>query len=458
MTINFKGEMMKKAVITICGLIGGAFDKEQQKYLLKPQKADYKNGSLATIKTGEYINMLPLLIESYPEYDVIALATKDAKSVQELVTQDEYQKKFSFQDIEENKETEYSDYFKMVNKVLENYDKIVIDLSHGFRHLPLLALIALITQNLKYPDKIEHILFAQELEREKKYKIIDLIEYLDLANLSYMLSMFNQNYTISNQMTFSKDEYTELSKELKTFSEHFLANSLKPLIEGTVSKNIIKKLTTLKEDEKVNNFSDDIDKIIGHIKSIQQLKDEKNEWMKLYTLSKIMCDGGYMLNAITLLFEAIGFYCANSLSMISETTKKHITFFKTDIIDKKEPKSKYSTYALVNQSRNFVKLVSEFSGEYLYNPQTINWSEEDLKKKKPKPKDQLKAIQCEIETYLGSLDIGDFQNFIREMETLRNNLAHGNSGESLTNAKEVYDKNLKNFKKFCINDNVLQKK
>lgn len=453
-------EKKEKAVITICGLIGGTFDKEQQEYLLKTQKADYENGSLATIQTGEYINMLPLLIESYPEYDVIALATKDAKSVQELVTQHyKYQEKFLFKEISENKATEYSDYFKMVNEILETYDKIIIDLSHGFRHLPLLALIALITQNLKYPNKIEHILFAQELEREKKYKIIDLIEYLDLANLSYMLSMFNQNYTISNQMTFSKKEYTELSKELKTFSEHFLANSLKPLIEGTVSKNIIEKLTTLKEDEKVKNFSHDIDKIIEHIKSIQNLKNEQEEWMKLYTLSKIMHDGGYMLNAITLLFEAIGFYCANSLSTISETTKKHITFFKADIIDKKEPKSKYSTYTLVNQSRNFVKLVSEFSGEYLYNPQTIDWSEEDLKnKKKTKPKEILKAIQLEIENYLSSLDIQDFQNFIRDMEALRNNLAHGNSGESLVDAKKVYDKNLKNFEKFCITDNVLQKK
>jgi len=477
-TINFKGEMMKKAVITILGLAGGKVEKKDEKMIATnfqdKQKYYFEKNNTNDIQE-EYTNTLPLLMDKYkePHYTIIPIFTKEAKLLQtKLLKENENKSDTNFfnDDYLINDDNDFEAILNTINSALSitKYDKFIIDLTHGFRHLPILATISLIMKNISYPKKIEHIWFAQEkIKPEKKegdkpkvqgeYHVIDLKDYLDLANLSYMLSMFNQNYTISNQMTFSKDEYTKLSKELKTFSEHFLANSLKPLIEGTVSKNIIEKLTTLKEDEKVNNFSDDIDKIIGHIKSIQQLKDEKNEWMKLYTLSKIMCDGGYMLNAITLLFEAIGFYCANSLSTISETTKKHIIFFKTDIIDKKEPKSKYSTYTLVNQSRNFVKLVSEFSGEYLYNPQTIDWSEGDLKKKKPKPKDKLEAIQREIKTYLGSLDIRDFQNFIREMEALRNNLAHGNSGESLVDAKEVYDKNLKKFEKFCINDNILQK-
>lgn len=433
--------MMRKAVITICGLIGGTFDKEQKKYLLKTQTADYETESLATIKKGEYINMLPLLIESYPEYDVIALATKDAKNVQELVTQHYgYQDKFSFRDISENKSTEYSDYFKMVNEILETYEKIVIDFSHGFRHLPLLAVIALITQNIKYPHKIEHILFAQELEREKKYRIIDLIEYLDLANLSYMLSMFNQNYTISNQMTFSKQEYTELSKELKVFSEHFLANSLKPLIEEDVSTTIIEKLTKLKEDEKINNFSNDIDKIIEHLTSIQNLKQEENEWMKLYKLSKIMRDGGYMLNAITLLFEAIGFYCLESFKQIS-LVKSRIEEYENFIQQKKTPLHIYSSYTMVNQSRTIVKVRGKFS---LRDTRSFIHDE---------------TIKKAINDYLDTLQkISDFKAFIEKMEALRNNLAHGNSGESLDNAKNIYDENLKHFKRFCITENVLLKK
>ncbi|MCI0501630.1 MAG: TM1812 family CRISPR-associated protein, partial [Epsilonproteobacteria bacterium] len=377
----------------------------------------------------KYINMLPLLIHSYSgDYDIIALATKDAKSAQSLVLEHyEAEDMVCFCDISEQKENEYSEYFKMVNTLLEGYEEVVIDLSHGFRHLPLLTLIALIMQNINHQNKIKHILFAQEIQREEEYKIIDLIEYLDLANLSFMLSTFNDNYTVSNNIKFKNELYTKISEELSQFSHHFLSNSLKPLMEGSLIMNIIEQLDKLKQEESISNFGDYIDEIINHLEEIKKLNEKQYEFEKLYELSQIMSKRGYLLNAITLLFEAIGFYCAASLKKISPTLETHIEYFEDNLIDKKAPKIRFSTYALVNQSRNFVKQTVDFAGDYLYNPEIISWANSRIKNASSKPKVKIDAIHREIISHLASIKINDFTKFIREMEVLRNNLAHGNT-------------------------------
>jgi len=457
--------MEKKAVITICGLIGASWDKDSKKYIFKDKKAIYKNDSIKELKKDKYINMLPLLIDSYSsDYDIIALATKDAKIVQNLVLEDyKSEDKVSFSDISEQKENEYSEYFKMVNKLLEGYEEVIIDLSHGFRHIPLLTLIALIMQNIKNQNKIKHILFAQEIKREEEYKIIDLIEYLDLANLSFMLSTFNDNYTVSNNIKFKNKLYTKISKELSQFSHHFLSNSLKPLIEGDLVTNIIEQLNELKKEESINNFGDYIDEISNHLQEIKMLNQKIDEFEKLYELSQIMSQRGYLLNAITMLFEAIGFYCATSIKKISSNLEKHIKYFEDELIGKKEPITRYSTYTLVNQSRNIIKLSKEeksedrFRGDYLYNPETVNLTKPELKKITQKPKGKIEKIRLEIENFLKPIDIEDFVKFIREMEALRNNLAHGNTSDSLEDVQKTYDGMLRQFEKFCIKDNILQK-
>ena len=418
------------------------------------------------LKNKNHFNMFPLVLENFPEYEHVPIYTNLSREIQHDLLQHE---EISF-DIEKNgifvsekvgeNEAEYGYFLNQINHIIDKYEYVIIDMTHGFRHFPILAIIDLIMQNIQNPDKIEYIFFAKEIEQNKQYEIIDLIEYLELANLSYLLSSFSQNYTVSNTIRFKNPLYANIAQLLNSFSEHFLSNSLKSLIEGTLIDTIINELIFLKEQESVEHFEDYIDEIIIHLEEIKNLQ-KLGEWQKLYSLSKMMNTRGYQLNAITLLFEAIGFYCADAIETYSPMIKTHIERFKAFIVEGKKPVYEYSTYALSNQSRNIVKLTKQFYGDFLYNPEILEWSTSAIrkaKKKKVLPRVMSKSIKTEIVDRVLKIDtekLNNFQEFIKEMERLRNNLAHGNSSDMQDDAKEAYQKNLEKFTFFCIEKDIL---
>ena len=430
---------MKKAVITILGTIMPPREgQERAKYYFSAElKAKFN------LKKERYTNMLPLLLDNFKDYgDIKSIYTNLSKQKQSMVL--EYEK-FEY-DIEDNglfisenikdEEANYSYFLDKYNELIEEYDRVIIDVSHGFRHFPILAVVNLIIQNIKNPKKIEYILFAKEIEQFKEYEVIDLKEYLELANLSFMLSTFNQNYTVSSNIQFTNPLYKKISKELSDFSSHFLSNSFKTLIEGKTIEDIIDNLELLQEKKTVENFKSYIVDIIEHLEDIRQLKHKK-ESIKLYELSKIMDERGYQLNAITLLFEALGFYCLESIGKIDNLGDR-VDEFKGYIEEKKRPLHIYSTYTLANESRVIVKKRDGFKISNFIN-------NENMKKK--------------IITHLNSVEnLNQFKQFIESLEGLRNNLAHGNSGFTLKDVKLIYTKNLHKFEKFVIEKDILNNK
>jgi len=431
---------MKRAVITILGTIGVPREgQERAEYFLSDSlQEDF------SLKRDRYTNMLPLLIDNLKDsYGTIeCIYTEDAEKSQSKVL--EYENlEFNIKDngfyisnTDGEPEAGYSFFLEKYNEVIEKYDRVIIDVSHGFRHLPILATVDMIMQNIKDPKKIEYIFFAKEIEKFSKYEVVDLKEYLELANLSFMLSSFNQNYTVSSNIRFKNQLYKKIAKELSDFSHHFLSNSLKPLIEGKLIENIIDNLDELKKEKSIENFKHYIDEIIEHLEDIRQLKHE-NEWGKLYELSKIMDKRGYQLNAITLLFEAVGFYCLDSLSHI-KVVKNRAKVYKGYIEEQKKPLYIYSTYTMTNQSRVIVKIKDRFKVDN--NDLFIDAHMKDT-----------------IVEYLKSVNgLDSFKNFIETLEGLRNNLAHGNTSFTLKDVKKIYKINLKKFKKFVIDEDILQ--
>jgi len=469
---------MKKAVITICGLIGVSKPNPNKdgepKFILKTEEdkalytTELKTVSLETKK--HYINMLPLLFNNFGnDYDIIALATKKAKTEQIKVLEFEKLKddEIIFQDIEEDKATEYSDYFKMVNTLLNEYQEVIVDLSHGFRHLPILTLINLIIQNIKNPSKIKHILFAQEIVPNKEYKIIDLRDYLGLAKLTFVLANFNENYTIGNQLIFNNPNYQELVDRLRIISGHILGNSIKALIDGDDSlvEQTVKQFEALMQsDQNIKNFSSQIDEIIKHLQNIQDLKNEEH-YMKLFKLSQMMSKREYLLNSITLLNESIGLYCAKKLGSISDEIQKHINKY----LDENDG----NLYELAHQSKNIIKNGDEFKGAFLFEPtkpKLTSGQKTALQEKKKKLKGKIpssildeiksggfkielseidnisdKTIKNQIISHVNNNDYKELRDIIIAAEKLRNNLAHGNSSDEIGNVKAEITKILKRF-------------
>jgi CRISPR-associated DxTHG motif protein len=430
---------MKKAVITILGTIGLPREgKEKAEYYLSDSLKE--NFSL---KKDRYTNMLPVLVDNFRDtYGVIEpIYTNDAKKTQSEVLAYENldfkieESGFYISNIDDEYEAQYSFFLEKYNEVIEKYDRVIIDVSHGFRHLPILATVNMIMQNIKDSKKIEYIFFAKEIEKFSKYEIVDLKEYLELANLSFMLSTFNQNYTVSSNIRFKNPLYQELAKELSEFSHHFLSNSLKPLIEGDLISKIIDNLEKLQKDKSVINFKHYIEDVVLHLEEIRQLKYD-SEWEKLYKISKIMDKRGYQLNAITLLFEAIGFYCLESLSHI-EIVGKRASEYYGFIEKQKKPEHIYSSYTMTNQIRTLVKIQDRFhvSDERLFIGND--------------------SIKSSIIEYLIDVNqIGKFEKLLQDLEALRNNLAHGNSSRAIKDVKKSYQSYLSRFKDLCIDKDI----
>ena len=326
-------------------------------------------------------------------------------------------------------ENDFNKIFELIDKKISEYDRVIVDVTHGFRHLPLLMLIDLLVQNIKNPDKIEHILFAKELVKPApdndfvgKYEIIDLRKYLDLASITYALSTFTKNYTISSTIKTSVNEYNRFLEDLSDFSFHILANSLKELSHK--AHNLINQIDEImeKENEVFKVFNNYLLDIKRHMEYINEISKEKKDYKRLYFFSKNMFEKGYLLNSITLLSEAIGMYVAEEILSKNRGIKNYIDSYKKS--------RNYKAYVLSNNSKNIVRFSNRYVGKFLNN------EDESYERKITK---KVKNFNFNGKREIISLII--------TIDKLRNNLAHGNSSEPIEDVKEKIKYALDEFKK-----------
>jgi len=411
-------------VVTILGLV-----KEGEKPPIYRYGDRLKDSY--SLKRERYVNMLPLLIDNFGVQDVVPIFTLPAKDVQTKVLEKELQNKHSEIFKDKNFIDDENDFYsilRIINDVTFGNEEYIIDLTHGFRHIPILATISLISQSLNNTDKIKHIFFAKEIVAREEYEIIDLKEYLELANMSYVLESFNYNYTVALVSKFKNKNFRDLTSQLSTISNHILSNSLKAL-NNDVGK-ILNNIDFILKNEQIETFKSSLEDIRQHIMELQQIGKEKDS-IKFYRMSRILNSKGYLLNAITLLFEAIGHYCAESFECFSVDIKAHINDFKKN--------KKFNTYDLTHESRTFVKRMELKNRVYLTKYGDMVY--DDIKNK-------LESIKT----------LGNFRNFIQNAEKLRNNLAHGNASERIEDSKLELSNLLDKYNLFCVQQNILGNK
>lgn len=437
------------AVLTVLGTVGVRWDKEKKEYVLKNEKAFYKSNVIKLTK-NKYTNTLPLLIDAFndKDYKIIPICTKDAMQIQQKVLK-EAENKEEYLNIFDNAiliedENNFNEVFATIDEILNDnrYKKIIVDVTHGFRHLPLLMIIDLIMINFDNVSRVEKILFAKEIEKNKEYEIIDLKEYLDLANLNYVLSSFNRNYTTTKIRT-TKEEYNEFLRELNKFSSHILANSLDALTRSSKKRisiidNLLGKINNIKEnsDDLLKYFLKNLEKIEKHLFYMKKISEEKSDYKKLYFFSKNMYEKGYLLNSITLLSEAIGMYAKEELKKINKEVLDFIEVYEKKAKMNKETSKKYNLYTLANQSKNIYKLKYDFKGNYLYLKYDEEWNAIGDK--------VTKIIKNKLIQNKNIVDL------IKKIDDLRNNLAHGNSSKRLNEVEDDIRKVLNNFDNFII--------
>lgn len=288
----------KKAVITILGTAGTTYNKELKLYKRVDKPATY---TLSGEKL-EYFNTFPLLIDKYvKEYDIIALWTDEAKQAQEDVLNFYPNITYTFLETHKIKDPNNNkEFFALINSVInDGYNEIIFDVSHGFRHLPILATIGLIVENIENPKKISKILFAQQIIIFKKYEIIDLKSYLDISNIALVLRSFLSTYKVPDL-----DIDMPLYKLLKKFSTHLTSNQFSSIFNEDIP-NLKRQIEEDKESLYfIKNLIEDLEKLLSDIKDIE----DKSEYQKFIFFSKLFLDKEYLLHSSTYLIEGITYY------------------------------------------------------------------------------------------------------------------------------------------------------
>ncbi|BDY11975.1 TM1812 family CRISPR-associated protein [Hydrogenimonas cancrithermarum] len=438
-------------IVTFLGMIGVKQNGEGEMAIPETFKAaSYRFSPALTHALGasgepmSYANMLPLLLERFPKARVIAVGTETSHAAQAhlLVKKYPHLAERRYDKVVLEDAHDYHAIFRKMGDVLEEDEALVVDISHSFRHLPSLMMVDMVIENVKNPGRIRHILFAKELEPGKRYVIVDLREYLTLANVSYALASFTKNYTVAISVRTVEEVYQALLNELSVFSEHMLANSFEALLRDgekySVTRRILETLELVKRHERTKDLIHPLvpylEKISAHMKEIlSHASDPADE--RLYFFANLMFDKGYLLNALTLLDEAAAAYCVEGFRKKPAVKESLETFERA--IENRDNEKIYNRYELTSMAKNIVKLGRNF--KKYYNGKLAS----DAKIAETFI-DRARSYVNEHYWRMKSL-----RDFLYDCDTTRNNLAHANSDKRLDEVKKDIRDLLTRYEKVC---------
>ena len=414
----------KTAVITILGIQG-------QKENIKTEGcARYYFAGESADKSQEFFNTLPLLADKFGAENIVPIYTADAREFNEAVMAHYADFQINFNDDykivdEKNFEALFEIFERAIDDLVKSgVGRIVFDVTHGFRHLPLLALVDLLIQNFSNVSQIDQILFAKEIEKFKLYEIIDLRQYLDIANIAFVIAAFSQNYT--------------LAQHIKTKKFEPLVNALNDFSNNILSLNIAKLKSSHGELIKELDRIDDI-ALISRAKNLKDGLSKICDWSDSayvfrYKLAKDMFEKGYLLQSLVLLFESVNSY-------IVGVFERNIPIVYKKILDECSKKKERRNYKISNFFVQALKVRADASNDDFAYSTKRNLKYLDL------TNSDIDNIRSVIKTEFGSG--GELLEYHEELYKLRNDFAHGNiSEEEFSHIKQEIKKLFDKYQDF----------
>lgn len=414
----------KTAVITILGIQG-------QKENIKTEGcARYYFAGESADKSQEFFNTLPLLADKFGAENIVPIYTTDARGFNEAVMAHYADFQINFNDDykivdEKNFEALFEIFERAIDDLVKSgVGRIVFDVTHGFRHLPLLALVDLLIQNFSNVSQIDQILFAKEIEKFKLYEIIDLRQYLDIANIAFVIAAFSQNYT--------------LAQHIKTKKFEPLVNALNDFSNNILSLNIAKLKSSHGELIKELDRIDDI-ALISRAKNLKDGLSKICDWSDSayvfrYKLAKDMFEKGYLLQSLVLLFESVNSY-------IVGVFERNIPVVFKKILDECSKKKERRNYKISNFFVQALKVRADASNDDFAYSTKRNLKYLDL------TNSDIDNIRSVIKTEFGSG--GELLEYHEELYKLRNDFAHGNiSEEEFSHIKQEIKKLFDKYQDF----------
>lgn len=315
-------------IVTILGTSGAFFNpvncspKRDEKGEVQYQSAKY-NSDIFEIPTQSYRNSTHFLLENFDEAFVF-IGTACAISFQKTILNRSLKgKRVEYIEIEDNS---LDDIFEKVLEILQHHDEILLDITHGFRHQPIMAIFAsTLAQFLERRDL--RIIFAKEVVQYQEYSYIFLDEYIEITQISLLLTGFIRtlNFIPVKSMKLLNSQIFE------EFSESLLSNDIKGVEKNyALLKN---ELAGLQANEELKHIANLIGKVEEELKLLDMLPFFE-PYQKYMVLSKLTVDKNYLIVSLAYVFESVREYCSYQFSNLCKTIEFKDEYERNDHVMK----------------------------------------------------------------------------------------------------------------------------
>jgi len=339
------------------------------------------------------------------ESELSFLAIAEAKNIKDIVVIGTEKSKESIQPIlDKNRNIEMvviesSNVEDVFQKSLEYIiDDTILDLTQGYRHYPMLTLLASIFLQSDKNKNIKDIFYAQIIDENCQaykescaYTFTSLIKYLDISNMARVINTFIKTlltleYEVHNQ------EFKTLQSSLEELTRELFSNNFKKSKQK--AKNIEQDINKILDNENLNIVKEHLGNLKDELQKIQQLtRDSESE--TLLNVSNYFLEKDILLHSVTLLYEAMVAFLDEKLNIHKCNT----------VINRRGEEVEASIF----QRRNCLKLNMGNCRDYQYKNN---------------------ISQCK-----------KFSNLLRKIDGLRNNSAHAHTtGTYQVDLKDELDK------------------
>lgn len=304
-------------IITILGKSGR--DKNSN----EPTTAHYsKDESLdLPLKTGEFLNSTHCLFESFENANLTLIATQEAFEFQQRLFAQASPKsteRLNHCDFKPlSSENEFEEIFHQILEAIKKAkdEQIILDITHGFRHQPIIASFASVLGQINFKKSVQ-IIFAKSTDSKnsstantadtkdsstQNFCYVSLQRYAEISLISLALNSFVSTLTLP---------------ELPLNSTRLLLPTLDALCKALHANVLNKTLldTALNDLEKAKNspyfkgFENLLEQIDKLLKELAQIANKEKKSEKFYLFAKFMLNRGFYLITATYISECLGHF------------------------------------------------------------------------------------------------------------------------------------------------------
>lgn len=282
-------------IISILGMSGMNKEKTEK-------TTAYYDSEILRKESGNYYNATDFVLKNYND-NFYFIGTEKAINFQKSLL-DYNEKQVEFLEIEDNSLDDiFEKVFNLISKAKDN-EKVLLDITHGFRHQPISAIFSATLHKFLNNSNLE-IIFAKQIVEFKKYEYIYLTDYIEMTQLSLLLTGFIRTLNFVNSVNIEGLNTLAFEK----FSRALLSNDFKALVSAY--KNLKATLSQAKNNKKFNHLRELFIQIEDTLSTIEGFEN-REIYEKYLILSRLMFDKNYYLLSLTYLFESIRLYSSYS--------------------------------------------------------------------------------------------------------------------------------------------------